>query len=407
MRVAAGTGSVTSRSLLLARLPGMRREPFERVVERFGPMVLRVCSAVVGPAAAEDAWSETFLAALRGYPRLRPGSSVEAWLVTIAHRKAIDQARAAARGPVPAGGLDDLAGPAGPAGPAGSDGIPGGRESELWADLRALPLRQRECVAYHYLAGLPYAEIAAIVGGSAAAARRAAADGIAALRRTYLTAATTGGTHMITTPHGMLAGGPLAIGPGATATAAEERAIVRLRERLAGEAAAAGILDVAYRTVDTPVGSLLLAATPGGLVRVAYPAEDHDRVLDQLASRVSPRVLRAPARLDRAARQLEEYFAGRRTSFDVPLDMRLASGFRLAVLTRLTAIGYGTTASYAAVAAAAGRPRAVRAVGSACAANPLPVVVPCHRVIRSDGTLGGYAGGTDVKRTLLELEAAA
>ncbi len=212
---------------------------------------------------------------------------------------------------------------------------------------------------------------------------------------------------MITTPHGMLAGGPLAIGPGATATAAEERAIVRLRERLAGEAAAAGILDVAYRTVDTPVGSLLLAATPGGLVRVAYPAEDHDRVLDQLASRVSPRVLRAPARLDRAARQLEEYFAGRRTSFDVPLDMRLASGFRLAVLTRLTAIGYGTTASYAAVAAAAGRPRAVRAVGSACAANPLPVVVPCHRVIRSDGTLGGYAGGTDVKRTLLELEAAA
>jgi RNA polymerase sigma factor (sigma-70 family) len=166
----------------------MRREPFERVVEQFGPMVLRVCSAVVGPSAAEDAWSETFLAALRGYPRLSPGSSVEAWLVTIARRKAVDQARAAVRRPVPAGGLDEVAGPAGS---PGRDGIPGGWESDLWADLRALPMRQRECVAYHYLAGLPYAEIAAILGGTAEAARRAAADGIAALRRAYLATAAT------------------------------------------------------------------------------------------------------------------------------------------------------------------------------------------------------------------------
>jgi methylated-DNA-[protein]-cysteine S-methyltransferase len=217
---------------------------------------------------------------------------------------------------------------------------------------------------------------------------------------------------MIATPHGMpaagrTAGDPLSAGPPAAATAAEAQAIGRLRARLADAAAAAGILDVAYRTVDTPVGSLLLAATPDGLVRVAYPAEDHDRVLSQLASRISPRVLRAPARLDDAARQLEEYFAGRRTRFDLPLDMRLVAGFRLAVLTRLPAIRYGTTASYTAVAAAAGRPRAVRAVGSACAANPLPVVVPCHRVVRSDGTLGGYLGGRDAKRALLELEAAA
>ena len=181
----------------------------------------------------------------------------------------------------------------------------------------------------------------------------------------------------------------------------------RLHARLAAAADRAGILDVAYRTVDTPVGTLLLAATERGLVRVAYPREGHDRVLDQLAGTVSPRVLHAPARLEVAARELEEYFAGRRSRFDLPLDLQLARGFRRAVLSRLTEIGYGRTASYAAVAAAAGNPRAVRAVGTACATNPLPVVVPCHRVVRSDGTVGQYAGGTDAKKALLALEAGA
>jgi methylated-DNA-[protein]-cysteine S-methyltransferase len=117
-------------------------------------------------------------------------------------------------------------------------------------------------------------------------------------------------------------------------------------------------------------------------------------------------VLRAPARLELAAREIDEYFAGRRTRFDLPLDLRLATGFRRLVLTCLPGIGYGTTASYAALAAAAGHPRAVRAAGTACATNPLPVVVPCHRVIRSDGTLGGYAGGAAVKQALLTLESA-
>jgi methylated-DNA-[protein]-cysteine S-methyltransferase len=181
----------------------------------------------------------------------------------------------------------------------------------------------------------------------------------------------------------------------------------RLHDRLAAAAERAGILDVAYRVLDTPVGPLLLAATEAGLVRVAYPREGHERVLEQLATRVSPRVLLAPARLDSAAREIEEYFAGRRRTFDVPLDLRLASGFRRMVLDHLPEIGYGTTASYAAVAAATGSPRAVRAVGTACATNPLPVVVPCHRVVRSDGTLGQYAGGVEAKRTLLDLEAAA
>jgi methylated-DNA-[protein]-cysteine S-methyltransferase len=187
----------------------------------------------------------------------------------------------------------------------------------------------------------------------------------------------------------------------------DEEAQRRLHARLVAAADQDGILDVAYRTIDTPVGRLLLAATGQGLVRVAYELEGHDLVLEELAGKVSPRVLQAPARLEGAARELEEYFAGRRSRFDVPLDFRLSHGFRRTVLSQLTEIGYGRTASYAAVAAAAGNPRAVRAVGSACRTNPLPVVVPCHRVVRSDGTLGQYAGGAEVKRALLALEAAA
>lgn len=178
----------------------------------------------------------------------------------------------------------------------------------------------------------------------------------------------------------------------------------RLHARLAVAAQSDGILDIAYRTVDSPVGPLLLAATDRGLVRVAYQREDHDTVLQRLADRISPRILYAPARLDAATQQLEEYFDGTRHTFDLPLDWRLSAGFRAAVLHRLPDIGYGRTASYASVAALAGNPRAVRAVGTACATNPLPVVIPCHRVVRSDGSLGGYLGGVEAKRTLLTLE---
>jgi len=178
----------------------------------------------------------------------------------------------------------------------------------------------------------------------------------------------------------------------------------RLRERLATAAQAEGILDLAYRTVDSPVGPLLLAATDIGLVRVAYSREDHDTVLQTLADRISPRILHAPVRLDPAARELEEYFAGTRQTFDLALDWRLSAGFRASVLHRLPDIGYGHTASYATVAALAGNPKAVRAVGTACATNPLPVVIPCHRVVRSDGSMGGYLGGVEAKRTLLTLE---
>ena len=180
-----------------------------------------------------------------------------------------------------------------------------------------------------------------------------------------------------------------------------------LRARLAAAADTEGILDVAYRTVDSPVGSLLLAATDAGLIRVAYAAENHDLVLQSLADGVSSRILNAPARLDAAARELDEYFAGQRQAFDLPLDWRLSAGFRSIVLHHLRDISYGQTASYATVARLAGSPKAVRAVGTACATNPLPVIVPCHRVVKSDGTLGGYLGGVEAKRTLLTLEGAA
>jgi len=179
-----------------------------------------------------------------------------------------------------------------------------------------------------------------------------------------------------------------------------------LHDQLADSADARGLLDVAYRTIDTPVGTLLLAATGKGLVRVAYDTEGHEKVLATLAARLSPRILNAPRRLDAAAREIEEYFAGLRRAFDLPLDFSLSTGFRRTVLSHLSDIAYGHTASYAAVATAAGSPGAVRAVGTACATNPLPVVVPCHRVVRSDGSFGGYLGGPAAKQALLALEAA-
>lgn len=183
--------------------------------------------------------------------------------------------------------------------------------------------------------------------------------------------------------------------------------VARLHARLVARAAEEDLLDVAVRTLDSPVGKLLLAATPAGLLRIAFDVEGHDAVLDRLARTVSPRILHAPGRIDVVAHELDEYFAGRRRSFDVPLDLRLTAGFRREVLDHLADVGYGRTVTYTELAAASGRPRAVRAAASACATNPVPLVVPCHRVLRADGTLGGYLGGLDAKRTLLELERAA
>ena len=197
------------------------------------------------------------------------------------------------------------------------------------------------------------------------------------------------------------------ISPDYFASPADPGTLSKLRHRLGLAAEAEGLLDVAYTTIDSPLGTLLLAATPKGLVRVAYAVEDHDRVLSTLSQRLSPRVLRAPRRLDAAARELDEYFSRQRRVFDLPLDLSLSKGFRQLVQRHLPEIGYGQTRTYRQVAELVGNPRAVRAVGTACATNPLPVIVPCHRVLRADGTPGGYVAGPGAKKALLSLEAAA
>jgi methylated-DNA-[protein]-cysteine S-methyltransferase len=180
-----------------------------------------------------------------------------------------------------------------------------------------------------------------------------------------------------------------------------------LASDLADRAAAEGLLDVAYATVDSPLGGLLVAGTPRGLVRVAYTDyADADAVLADIAGRLSPRILEAPARLDDARRELDEYFAGRRDGFDLPIDWSLTRGFAGNVLRQTARIPFGATSTYAEVATRAGSPRAVRAAGNALGANPLPVVVPCHRVLRTGGALGGYTGGVERKEFLLRLEGA-
>ena len=174
---------------------------------------------------------------------------------------------------------------------------------------------------------------------------------------------------------------------------------------VAGRADEEGLLDVAYASVDSPLGPLVVAATPKGLVRVAYSDfRAEDEVLEELARRVSPRVLEAPARLDGVRRELDEYFDGRRRRFDTPVDWSYLAGFTREVLRATAAIRFGEVSTYAGVAEAAGSPRAVRAAGNALGANPMPVIVPCHRVLRTGGSLGGYTGGLERKEFLLRLE---
>jgi len=170
-------------------------------------------------------------------------------------------------------------------------------------------------------------------------------------------------------------------------------------------AEAAGLVDVAYTSVDSPLGPLVVAATPRGLVRVAYADNDTpDDVLEELATRVSPRVLEAPARLDAVLRELDQYFAGDLRRFETPIDWSHLAGFTRKVLRETARIGFGDTGTYRSVATGAGRPRAVRAAGNALGANPMPVIVPCHRVLRTGGALGGYTGGIERKEFLLRLE---
>lgn len=181
---------------------------------------------------------------------------------------------------------------------------------------------------------------------------------------------------------------------------ATEKATEAFKTRAAKE----GLLDVSYASMDSPFGPLLLASTKRGLVRVGLPNQEPDELLADLAERVSPRVLEAPAELDEVRRELDLYFAGKLDHFDLPLDWRLSSGFRQRVLRAIDRIPYGQTRSYTEMARRAGNERAVRAAGSACGSNPIPLVVPCHRVLRTSGALGGYGGGLPMKQALLELE---
>ena len=176
-------------------------------------------------------------------------------------------------------------------------------------------------------------------------------------------------------------------------------------DSLVERAAADGLLDVAYATVDSPLGPLVVASTPRGLARVAYTlSESRDDVLEDMARRLSPRMLEAPGRLDDARRELDEYFEGERTDFDLPIDWVLTKGFTTRVLRATAKVGFGHTTTYAEVATRAGSPRAMRAAGNSLGSNPMPIVVPCHRVLRTGGALGGYTGGLERKEFLLRLE---
>ncbi|MFI4991510.1 MAG: methylated-DNA--[protein]-cysteine S-methyltransferase [Solirubrobacterales bacterium] len=200
--------------------------------------------------------------------------------------------------------------------------------------------------------------------------------------------------------------------PGAGAAASNEAttdtaadaamAAQRLSDRLAEQ----GLADISYAPVDSPFGELLLAASDRGLLRLAFPEEDAEDVLERLAARVSPRIVQAPAQLDPVRRELDEYFAGRRRSFELALDWTLVGPFGRRVLGAASRIPYGKVLTYTEIAAEAGSPRGSRAAGNALGANPIPIVVPCHRVLRRGGALGGYAGGLPRKQFLLELEGA-
>ncbi len=177
-----------------------------------------------------------------------------------------------------------------------------------------------------------------------------------------------------------------------------------LRHSLARRAAEDGLLDVAYGTVDSPLGELTAFVTRRGLVRLSYPGEPLEDQLRELAAVVSPRVLESPERTDEVRRQLDAYFAGTRRQFQIPVDWRLLRGFRAEVLRATARIPFGAVSTYREIATAAGSPNAYRAAGNALGSNPIPIVVPCHRVLHAGGGLGGYTGGLDRKRHLLRLE---
>lgn len=190
---------------------------------------------------------------------------------------------------------------------------------------------------------------------------------------------------------------------GARPSTAGAQAAVR---RFLRQAQDQGLIDLAYAKADSPFGPLLVAVSSRGLVRLAYPNEPPEQVVEELARRISPRVLESPGPTDEVRRELAEYFEGTRRRFEVPVDWALTHGFGRRVLRATARVPFGRVTTYREVATRAGSPRAYRAAGNALGANPIPIVVPCHRVLHSDGGLGGYTGGIERKEFLLELEGA-
>ena len=321
---------------------------------------------------ADDAWSETFLSAMKAYPDLPADANIEAWLVTIAHRKAIDLIRAAARRAIPVADHPDTT--------ATIDADPH-RHDDLTAAVAALPPKQKQAVAYHYLAGLPYTDVAAILGGTTEAARRSAADGVATLRRSIRAHHTERTTPMTMDDLTRDLAGPsprLPITwPDCTPASPRPPRPRAARHRLPHRGLPRRP-PTACRHQHRPAARRLRHRKPRQRSCSTCPS-------GSVPGSCTPGPLDPPP----ASSTSTSPGAG----FDLPLDWRLSAGFRAVVLRHLPEIAYGHTASYATVAGLAGNPKAVRAVGTACATNPLPVVVPCHRVVGADGGMGGYLGG--------------
>jgi methylated-DNA-[protein]-cysteine S-methyltransferase len=360
--------------------------PFQRFLDTHRDAVWRFLVSSVGPVEAEDCFQETFIAALRAYPRLRADSNLRAWVLTIAHRKSLDAHRARARRAVPMEDIAALDGRRGASPPAPDETLWDARAPALGGGAalrgRSPPPRDRGCDRLLGGGGAPFA---------ARGTDQAEKGGERMTRRVQ------GRTDSV---EGKGTGLEDALRRGAAGGAAE--AARRLSDRVAAE----GLADISYAPVDSPFGTLLLAATRRGLVRLAFPEEDVDSVLERLARRLSPRIVESSAPLEPMRRELEEYFSGSRRSFELPLDWALIGPFGRRVLRVTSDIPYGGVLSYAEVAADAGSPRGSRAAGNALGSNPIPIVIPCHRVLRSGGALGGYGGGLDRKRWLLELEGA-
>ena len=361
--------------------------PFQRFLDEHREAVWRLLVSTVGPHDADDCFQETFISALRAYPRLRGDSNLRAWVLTIAHRKALDVHRARKRRAFPVAEPEAIE-------PAAATPH-AGRDEALWEAVGALP----------HAAALGGR---AAVRGRSSAPRHRGGDRLLRGGGTPLAArgtckAAKGGASMSQNTNLDHAPLEMALRRG---DRGEPAGAARAAERLAQRIAAEGLADVSYAQVDSPFGTLLVAATARGLVRLAFPEESVDSALERLSLRVSPRIVEASAPLEPVRRELDEYFAGGRRQFEIPLDWSLIGPFGRRVLRVTSEIPFGGVLSYAEVAAEAGSPRGSRAAGNALGSNPIPIIIPCHRVLRSGGALGGYGGGVQRKRWLLELEGA-